>query len=248
MVAPSSILESSTDAPDDRQLKNLKFQTPLATTKNGFPDTLLANNPVHFSDPSGLRYWDPATGTVLIDQGGGIDDLDTWEVHVDPSMVWPEPNHESLVDALVDLLPPPVTSGAHTCSETTDIYVNALCSGNGHIFVDFERVDYNIYLHHEMPFGFPWLIVWTGTTTGHAAVEVELVDGSKVLVHNGRLSGNIATEIDDVPPWFIEREGPAMPFIEGIIHSPMIDDIREGYEENHRPNSGRPWWGPHGKF
>ena len=41
MVAPSSILESSTDAPDDRQLKNLKFQTPLATTKNGFPDTLL---------------------------------------------------------------------------------------------------------------------------------------------------------------------------------------------------------------
>ncbi|MGB4738769.1 MAG: WD40 repeat domain-containing serine/threonine-protein kinase, partial [Fuerstiella sp.] len=40
-VAPSSILESSTDAPDDRQLKNLKFQTPLATTKNGFPDTLL---------------------------------------------------------------------------------------------------------------------------------------------------------------------------------------------------------------
>ena len=43
MVAPSSILESSTDAPDDRQLKNLKFQTPLATTKNGFPDTLLAD-------------------------------------------------------------------------------------------------------------------------------------------------------------------------------------------------------------
>ncbi|MGB4709182.1 MAG: hypothetical protein WBH50_06565, partial [Fuerstiella sp.] len=42
VVAPSSILESSTDAPDDRQLKNLKFQTPLATTKNGFPDTLLA--------------------------------------------------------------------------------------------------------------------------------------------------------------------------------------------------------------
>ncbi|MFY9253151.1 MAG: tubulin-like doman-containing protein, partial [Fuerstiella sp.] len=41
VVAPSSILESSTDAPDDRQLKNLKFQTPLATTKNGFPDTLL---------------------------------------------------------------------------------------------------------------------------------------------------------------------------------------------------------------
>ena len=45
MVAPSSILESSTDAPDDRQLKNLKFQTPLATTKNGFPDTLLAACP-----------------------------------------------------------------------------------------------------------------------------------------------------------------------------------------------------------
>ncbi|MFY9256234.1 MAG: hypothetical protein WAO83_22460, partial [Fuerstiella sp.] len=47
-VAPSSILESSTDAPDDRQLKNLKFQTPLATTKNGFPDTLLgkASSPV----------------------------------------------------------------------------------------------------------------------------------------------------------------------------------------------------------
>jgi hypothetical protein len=41
VVAPSSILESSTDAPADRQLKNLKFQTPLATTKNGFPDTLL---------------------------------------------------------------------------------------------------------------------------------------------------------------------------------------------------------------
>ena len=43
MVPPSSILESSTDAPDDRQLKNLKFQTPLATTKNGFPDTLLGS-------------------------------------------------------------------------------------------------------------------------------------------------------------------------------------------------------------
>ncbi|MGB4708716.1 MAG: hypothetical protein WBH28_09650, partial [Fuerstiella sp.] len=43
VVAPSSILESSTDAPDDRQLKNLKFQTPLATTKNGFPDTLLGS-------------------------------------------------------------------------------------------------------------------------------------------------------------------------------------------------------------
>ncbi|MGB4707672.1 MAG: hypothetical protein WBH28_04375, partial [Fuerstiella sp.] len=51
VVAPSSILESSTDAPDDRQLKNLKFQTPLATTKNGFPDTLLAEGACFYGKP-----------------------------------------------------------------------------------------------------------------------------------------------------------------------------------------------------
>ncbi len=69
MVAPSSILESSTDAPDDRQLKNLKFQTPLATTKNGFPDTLLEEALLKLCTNSAEAIGPAGTGRIHISAG-----------------------------------------------------------------------------------------------------------------------------------------------------------------------------------
>ncbi len=159
--------------------------------------------------------------------------------------------HEQLVEEMMKLLPAPVTTGTHTCSNTVDQYVeklNALPINENLPFTGYRRVDFRISLKPGFPIGYGYVIVYFGLTTGHAALEVDLKDGATILIDNGGLTGDLVTNKENVPPWFERRIGPETPIVNGVVDSPFTQDLKASYRDNLLAKSNRHWWGPHGKF